>query len=190
MKSTDIKSIKISRKYSNALFNLAVENNNNDKIYDDLIFVVETINTNIELKNFLFSPIIKNEDKKDVLQKLFSIHINKTTLDFLYLLIDENRLNFIEGILNQFSELYNNSKNIVKPLIISAIDLNENQKQRLVEKLEKKLEKKVLPEYQIKPEIVGGLIIEIGDKTIDCSIKTKFNNMKKELTKGNKYGNN
>ena len=50
--------------------------------------------------------------------------------------------------------------------------------------------KTILPEYQINPEIIGGLVIELEDKTIDCSLKTKFENMKKQLTKGNRYGSN
>ena len=51
-----------------------------------------------------------------------------------------------------------------------------------------KLSKKVIPEYKIDENIIGGLLIELDDKTIDCSLKTKFDNMKKQLTKGNRYG--
>ena len=80
--------------------------------------------------------------------------------------------------------------NIVKPQIISAVELNEEQKNRIINKLQTKLSKIIQPEYEIKPDIIGGLIIEIDDRTIDCSLKTKFDNMKKQLTKGNSYGNN
>ena len=85
--------------------------------------------------------------------------------------------------------MLDNIHNIVKPIIISAIDLNEQQKQRLVSKLSLKLNKHIIPEYIINPQIIGGLIIELDDKTIDFSIQTKFENMKKQLTKGNRYGN-
>ena len=57
-------------------------------------------------------------------------------------------------------------------------------------KLETKLSKTVIPEYKVSPDIIGGLVIEIDDKTIDCSIKAKFENLRQQLTKGNKYGNN
>ncbi|MCD7740132.1 MAG: F0F1 ATP synthase subunit delta, partial [Candidatus Gastranaerophilales bacterium] len=79
--------------------------------------------------------------------------------------------------------------NIVKPVVISAIELEESQKNKIIEKLEYKLTKKVIPQYQVNPDIIGGLIFKIDDKTIDCSIKTKFDNMKQQLTKGNRYGN-
>lgn len=190
MKTTDVKNIKISKKYSNALLETAQASNKTEKIYNDLVFIVETINTNKQFADFLLSPIISAEDKKDVIMKVFSVHIEKITLDFLYLLSEHNRLNILNEILNQFSGSYNELNNIVKPVIISAVELNDEQKNKIVEKLQSKLYKKISPEYLIDSEIIGGLIIEIGDKTIDCSLKTKFENMKKQLTKGNRYGSN
>ncbi len=190
MKTTDVKNIKISKKYSNALLETAQNENKTDIIYNDLIFIVETINTNKHFADFLLSPVINAEDKKEVIAKIFSVHVEKITLDFLYLLTDHNRLNVLNEILNQFSYSYNELNNIVKPIIISAVELNSEQKNKIEKKLQKKLYKKISPEYLIDSGIIGGLIIEIGDKTIDCSLKTKFDNMKKQLTKGNKYGSN
>ncbi len=190
MKNTDIKNYKISKKYANALFELSQEDQNIEKVYDDLIFTDETIKTNENLAQFLFSPVIKKEDKKEVINKLFSMHICKTTLDFLFLLVDSDRIDVIADILNQFSSSYNASKNIVKPLIKSAVELNPEQKKAVEYKLQSKLNKKIEPEYIIDEDIIGGLVIAIEDKTIDCSLKNKFDNMQKHLIKGNTYGNN
>jgi len=189
MKIGDIKNIKIARKYADALMESAVEENIADKIYNDLIFVSETINTNPELYNALFNPVVTFEDKKYITDKVFAVHINKMTVDFISLLIENGRLNALNEIVNRFIAKYNELHNIVNPVIISAVELNENQKNKIIEKLQYKLSKKVVPEYQINPAIIGGLVFEIGDRTIDCSIKTKFDNMKKQLTKGNSYGN-
>ena len=68
--------------------------------------------------------------------------------------------------------------------------ITTEQKNRIVEKLQNKMSKTIIPEYQVNPDIIGGLIIEIEDKTVDCSLKTKFENMQKQLTKGNRYGSN
>ncbi len=190
MKVVDIKNIKIARKYSNALLDSAMESGLADKVYNDLLFVNETINSNYDLKNALLNPIVSLEDKKEITKNIFGIHVEKITLDFIFVLTDNGRLNILNEAVNQYIIEYNKLNNIVKPVVISAIELNEVQKGRIVEKLENKLTKKVLPEYQINPDIIGGLIIEIGDRTIDSSLKTKFDNMKKQLTKGNSYGNN
>ena len=133
--------------------------------------------------------MIKIEDKKDVISRLFSIHVEKITLDFIYLLLDNTRIAVLDEILNQFSSSYNRKNNVVTPNIISAVELDDNQKQKIINNLENKLLKKIKPQYIINKEIIGGLILEIEDKTIDCSLKTKFENMKKQLTKGNRYGN-
>lgn len=190
MKIGDIKNIKIARKYSNALIESAIEANKVSKIYDDLLFIAETIKSNEMLQNALLNPVVTMNDKKEIAEKVFAVHVDKITMDFILLLLDNNRLNIIDEVINQYSASYNEYRNIAKPVVISAIELNDNQKSRIIQKLEYKLSKKVEPEYTINPDIIGGLVIEIGDKTIDCSLKTKFDTMKKQLTKGNRYGNN
>ena len=147
MKIGDIKNIKIARKYANALLESAIEADKADKVYNDLLFIAETINTNPELANALLNPVVKIEDKKSIADKIFSIHTDKITIDFIFILIDSNRLNVLDEIINQYSVIYNEANNIVKPLIISAIELDETQKQKIVEKLQNKLMKTVQPEY-------------------------------------------
>lgn len=190
MKIGDIKNIKVARKYSNALRITANEANVASKVYNDLLFVLETIQTNENLANALMNPVVSLTDKKEIVEKLFSVHIEKITLDFILLLLENNRLDAFSEIVNQYSISYSEENNIVKPRVISAIELDESQKNRIVEKLQNKLSKVIEPEYITDEGIIGGLIIEIGDKTIDCSLKTKFDTMKKQLTKGNRYGNN
>ncbi|MGM9994526.1 MAG: ATP synthase F1 subunit delta [Candidatus Avigastranaerophilus sp.] len=188
MKTGEVKHIKTAKRYSNAIFKLALESGLLDKIYNDLIFIQQTISSNPQLKMFLLNPVISKEDKKDVISKIFSVHTDKIAYDFLYLLADNGRIDILNEVLNQFTKKYNEENNIIKPQIISAVELNEIQKDKLKEKLEKKLSKKVVPEYLINADIIGGLIVEIDDKTIDCSLKTKFYNMKQQLTKGSRYG--
>lgn len=190
MKITDVKNGLISKKYASALYNTAAEQNIVEKIYNNMIFIVETFNTNSELKKFINSPLIKNGDKEEVLTSLFSPHCEKTTIDFLKMLVDCERINVIDEILNKFTLIYDKKNNIVKPVITSAIELEESRKEAIKNKLCAKLSKTIKPEYVVNPDIIGGLIIEIDDKTIDFSLKSKFDDMQKTLTKGNGYGNN
>lgn len=185
MKKCDVKNLKISKKYANALFETALEKSITQKIYDDLVFTEQTLESNEQLKDFIYSPVIKSDDKKDVIDKLFSIHTDKITLDFLFILIDNSRFDILNEVINQYSIILNSNNNIVKPVIISAVELNQDQKNSITMKLENKLKKKIIPDYMINEDIIGGIIVEIEDKTIDCSLKTKFDNMKKQLTKGN-----
>ncbi len=190
MKQSEVKYIKAARKYSNAIISSAIEENKADKIYEDLILIKETIRNNNDLSLFLSNPVVTDEDKKDAVSKLFALHTEKMTTDFISLLIENNRLNILNEIINQYLYSLNQHKNIASPTIISAVELNDGQKEKIINKLREKLSKEIMPEYKVENDIIGGLIIEIDDKTIDCSLKTKFENMKKQLTKGNNYGNN
>ena len=182
MKIADVKHIKAAKKYSNALFQSALEAGKAEKVYNDIVFVLETIETNVQLKNALTNPIVTVTDKKDIAQKLFGIHVEKITLDFICLLLENGRLDCLNEVVNRYNQTNNRENNIITPVIISAVELNDEQKRRINQKLEIKTNKKVVPEYSIEPDIIGGIIVEIDDKTIDCSLKTKFDNMKKQLT--------
>lgn len=190
MKIIDVKHMKTAKKYSNALIQSAIEAGKTEKVYNDLVFILETIDVNEELKAVLKNPIVTESDKKYIIQKIFDNRVEKLTLDFILLLVENNRLECLNEIINSYNQSNNRNNNVITPIIISAIELNNEQKERIRAKLEKKTNKKVRAEYTVRPDIIGGLIVEIEDKTIDCSIRTKFENMKKQLIKGNRYGNN
>lgn len=190
MKTIDIKHIKAARKYADALFQTAFENFKTEKIYNEIVFVTETINTNTQLKEVLENPAVLLSDKQEIVSKIFSPHVEKMTLDFLQLLLENGRIDCLNSILDCMTGSMNKIKNIINPVIISALELNDEQKKRIILKLEDKLDKKVIPNYLVDTDIIGGIIIKIDDKTIDCSIKGRFDNMKKQLTKGNSYGSN
>ncbi len=189
MKIGDVKNIKLAKKYSNALIGAALEAKNAEKICNDLIFINETIKTNSELSAFLYNPVVTLKDKSEAIEKLFTVHTDKMAVDFIILLIENGRLNVLNEVVNQYMYAYNRHRNVVIPQIISAVELNTTQKERIIDKLQRKLSKTVIPEYRVQPEIIGGVIVELEDKTFDCSLKTKFENMNKQLTKGNRYGN-
>ena len=77
MKIGDIKNKKIARKYSNALLETSIDKNVSSKVYEDLIFVCETINSNEQLQEIFYSPIVSQTDKTEIIEKLFAVHIEK-----------------------------------------------------------------------------------------------------------------
>lgn len=185
MRTIDIKNINIAKKYANALFETANEMNKVELVMQNLIFIDETLRTNEQLFAFFNNPIITRDDKKDVLQKIFAIHIEKIVLDLMFVLVDNARIDAFDEIVNQYASIYNIKENIVKPNIISAVELDEEQKQKVIAKLQNKLNKKIIPNYVVDESIIAGMIIEIDDKVIDFSLKEKFEQVQKQLIKGN-----
>ena len=184
MEKVDLKQIKTAKSYTNALWETAKEQNCAEKVLSELEYIADVINKNPELKEFFINPVITRDDKKEVLLKVFDGIITPLTKDYLLLLCDNGRLDLIGTVLSQYSQRLDKELNIEKPCVISAVELTEEYKQKIVQKLEAKLSAKVIPQYEIDPEIIGGLVIEARDKTLDFSLRTKFKNMTKELTKG------
>lgn len=184
MEKVDVKKIKSAKIYANALYETSKEENSTQKVLCELEYLVDIIRKNPELHEFFDNPVISREDKKEVISKVFGGIMSKTTENFLYLLADNLRLDLIENVIAEFTKKTDRDLNIEKPLITSAIELNEDYKQKIIQKLESKLGSKVIPYFYVEPEIIGGLIVEVRDKTIDFSLRTKFKNMTKQLTKG------
>lgn len=181
MSNVDVKQIRIGKRYSDALVASALDADVLQKVFDDLKFVESTIQSSIELKEFLEKPVISHNDKKDVIVQIFKDSISEMALNFLLLLVDNNRFNLFESAVVEYSNRLDEINNIVKVKVISAIELNDDMKNKLVQKLEQKISKKIVASYDLRPEIIAGLVIEINDKTVDTSLKTKLNNLKKQL---------
>lgn len=185
MKKVDIKQIKAAKNYSNALYETSKEQGRSEKVLSELEYIVDLINKNSQLKEFLENPVVTREDKKNVLMQVFDGVIGKITMDFLMLLNENLRLDILESVLYQYSNIIDKELNIERPCIISAIDLSEEYRNIIIQKLSAKLGgAKVMPKFEVEPDIIGGLIIEAKDKTIDFSLRTKFKNMTKQLIKG------
>lgn len=181
MANIDVKQIKIAKRYAEALFENSNISNKLQLVFDNLKLIESVLNENFELKSFLENPVISHSDKKDVISEIFNEHVDESVKNLLFLLIDNNRFDLFFGVVIAYSNKLDETNNILKVKVISAVEVSEELKNALVQKLENKVSKKVVPEYEIKPEIIAGLIIEVSDKTIDTSLKTKLNNLKKQL---------
>lgn len=184
MEKVDVKQIKTAKSYTNALYETAKEQNSSEKVLKELEYIVDLVNKNAELKTFLTNPVVSKDDKKEVLLRIFEGIISNNSKNFLLLLADNARLDLLDNILDEYTKKVDKELNIEKPSVISAVELSEEYKQKILQKLEAKLNAKVIPQFRVEPEIIGGLIIEARDKTLDFSLRTKFKNMTKELTKG------
>ncbi len=176
----------IANRYAEAFIELAEKHDMLDKFNYDLSLVKNTINENTELKDFLDHPLIQLDDKKEVVEKIFTAGegeaVSIYTLNLIKLLIDKNRIFIFSNLVDHYKELLNKKRNICSAEIITAVEINEEIKNRVKEKLEKMFNKSIDVKTSIDAEIIAGMIVKIGDKIIDGSIKTKFENMKRKIT--------
>lgn len=175
MNTVDTKSLKTAKRYAAALVAL----NKNEKIKQDLGTVQASIFSNDDFVNFFSHPVISLGDKKDTINQIFNEKIDQEVLNLLYVLLDNNRFLNFPLIYEVFTKECELAQNIIHAEILSAVDLNENQKNSIGEKLNQKLQKQVICKFQTDKKIIGGLTIKIGDNVIDLSLKSKFDKLKK-----------
>lgn len=178
-KNIDIKNIKTAKRYALALSQSAIENI--DEINENLALVNEVIFDNPDFVNFFSHPIVSLKDKKDTINETLNGKINEKTLNFLNTLLDENRFNIFKTIYELFKTEVDLIKNKQRVYVTSAIELDNKEKEKLQNKLNEKLQKEVIINYEENQDILGGLLIKFEDKVIDLSLKTKFDDLRKNI---------
>lgn len=153
-----------------------------DDIYKNLEIVNEITSLSPDLVNVLENPTISVDTKNSIVEEVFSNQIDSHIKDFLKILIEKNRFNELKGIIEAYSVELDNINNIKRVEVTSAIDLKEETKQRIIEKLQTKLQKTVIAQWLKNEEIIGGLVIKIDDDVIDSSLKNKLENLSKNLS--------
>lgn len=161
---------------------LALEDDKISKedILDDLYEIRDTINSSEELSNVINNPSISTEEKQIVLCKLFQNRTMPIVYNFLYVLNLRKRVCIISDIANEFRKELERIKNIAHVNITSAIELTDERKEDIKDKVSQKLNKNVAVEWGINKEIIAGLVFNIDETIIDNSIKHKLD----ELSKG------
>lgn len=172
----------IANRYAEALFQLSEEENITQKIYDELSEVVDVVKNNKDLENVLKSPLVSKGEKIDLIEKLFSNKINKHLKNFLKILVEKGRITSLKPIKLTFKQLLNDKNNIIEGTAITAIPMTKNKIKELEEKLSKKYNKNVTLENQVDENILGGVLIRLGNTQIDGSVKTRLNNIKDQLS--------
>jgi len=175
------KLIVIVKRYSDALMKLAQSDDELKKIYYELVLVNETIEKSDEMKQFIAHPSISKVDKKEIFKEIFDKEISQDVLNFLFILIDRNRIFALGAIINTLKDSMNKKYNILVIKAISAIELSDKMKSKLKEKLEMIYQKKINLDTQVDESLIAGMVLKIGDKTIDGSVKARLESMKRTL---------
>ena len=149
----------------------------------DLNLISTTIEKSNNLKSFLDHPLVVMSAKKDVLKNLFINQINNHVLNFLFILIERRRINLLDSIVSYYSNLVNQLDFVTLVTVYTAVPLNEKQENCLKEKLQDITDSKVVQLIiNIKPDLIGGLVVKIGSKVIDMSIYGQLNQISSYLS--------
>lgn len=173
----------LARRYAQALFELALEMSVLDRIDKELKELSDLIAANTDLKYLLNHPNIEVETKKEILGKIVDSDVTVIAKHFLFLLIDRRRQNLLALIQREFSRLANDARNIVEAKVTSVTALTPAQEERLKQTIARMTGKNVNLFAEVKPELIGGAKLQIGDRVMDGSVATALQKMREELKK-------
>ncbi len=178
---------KVATRYAKALSEIAIEKGKLDRVCED----VNTFNEVLKNRDFalmLKSPIIKSDTKWKVMQKLFAGKYDDLTMTFFDILLRKKREHYLAEIASEFINMYKDTKRISTVKLTTAAKLSDDA----VKNIHKVLSdspatyENIELITKIKPELIGGFIIEFEDKLYDASVAHKLNALKKEF-KDNLY---
>jgi F-type H+-transporting ATPase subunit delta len=167
--------------YADALFQLSVEENLLEVVQQDLKSCADILKGEPEFLTILSSPIISNGEKISMLQAVFDGNCNELVYNFMCLLVEKGRFNLILEVQSNFSQQYNESKNLLEAEVITSIPLTEELRQKVIAKLTKLTGKHVTIVETVDKSILGGIVIKYGNTVIDDSVKARFKELSKQL---------
>lgn len=171
----------IGERYAEALYELAKEGGISEKVEQELLAIKKIIEDEKDLQRILYHPRITNENKKQLLKELFEGKISEVTFSFLQLLIERQREQYFADIVDYFINKANLDRNILSAKVSSAVELSDEEKKALKEVLSKISGKEMVTNFLVEPDLIGGIVVRIGDRVIDGSVKTKFSSMREFL---------
>ena len=174
----------VSKTYGDALFEVAVEGGSVDALAEETEGILKIFSENEDYIKVLNHPKIPLEEKLNLIKEAFEGKVSNELLGLLLTVVEKGRFSEIEEILQYFLFEVRGYKRIGTASVTSAVALSEEQK-KAVEKrlLETTSYESFLLEYQVDESLIGGMVIKIGDRVVDSSIRTKLQSMARELSK-------
>ena len=171
-----------ANQYGKALFEAAKGQGKEQELYQEAGNLLEVWENTPALSSFLNDRGTAEEDKKAFLKSLFQDRLSSLLFSFLMVMQDHGRTSEIPESLKVFRHLKEKAAGTGKALVYSAVELNAGQKRKLSSGLLSMTGlKDCRIQYEVKPELLGGLVIKVGDRVLDGSMKTQFQELKKRL---------
>lgn len=172
----------LAQVYANALFEVASEQEVTDEIREQLGQFAEELDHNRDLQIFLFSPYFSSEEKKDGIRKIV-VDADERFLNFLELLAERHRMPAIFRIRRAYDALWREENKLLPVTVTSAVDLDEGLVEGLGKRIEEQTGKKVELTSQVDPDVLGGLVLQVGNMVLDASIRNRLEQLRKQVAK-------
>ena len=172
----------IARVYSEALFDVAKEKGTLDEIHEQLGQVAEAIADNRDLQVFLFSPYFSSSEKREGISRVVS-GADPELVNFLELLAEKHRMPAIFRIRRRFDESWAKEERRLEVKLTSAVDLPPDLVEEVGKQIEKQTGQTIELETDVDENVLGGIVLQVGNMVLDASVRNKLERLRKEVAK-------
>jgi F-type H+-transporting ATPase subunit delta len=173
----------IAAKYGRALFELARERNLIDVAWDQFKALSVYLGKDATLMDFMSAPQIPDAQKNELMTRVFGERVTHPFFEFLLVLVDKHRMNFLPEIITEFDRLVRIERGIAKAVCITTSPITPQEREKLIDRLARKSGLKIELEERVDESIIGGMIVIFQDQIIDGSIRYALSLLRNRLMK-------
>ena len=175
-------STETSERYSRALFEVAKDTGELEKIEKDINTFKSLLNSSLEIKNFIHNPTQSKDIQNNVIKLLADkLSFSKNLKNFMFLLIEKRRIFFVGKIIDSFLMLCSKKRGEVKASLISSKELSETEIEDIRKDLSSSMGSTIKFDYKVDKELIGGLKLQLGSFMVDTSIKNKLKKIEQKM---------
>jgi F-type H+-transporting ATPase subunit delta len=173
----------IAQVYGRSLFEVANEHDKLDEIREQIGQFADALNDNHELAVFFFSPYFSTDEKKQGLRSAVEGG-DEALMNFLELLIENHRMPAIFRIRSQYDVLWDKENKQLPVEVTSAVELDEETVKGIGDRISESTGQKVNLTTHIEPDILGGIVLRVGNSILDASIRNRLEQLRKQVARG------
>ena len=172
----------IARVYARSLFEVAQEAGKLDVVREQLGEFAEALDENRELSVFFFSPYFSTQEKKDGLASALD-GADPIVENFLELLIEKHRMPAIFRLRREYDRLWEEENKLLPVQITSAVELEPSTVERIGREIGEQTGRKVNLVSSVDPDVLGGIVLRVGNSILDASIRTRLETLRKQVAR-------
>ncbi len=172
----------IAEVYSRALFDVAKEQGDLDRIHDELGEFADALGDNHDLQVYFFSPYFSSQEKKEGLGKLVE-DADENLMRFLELLAERHRMPVLFRIRRAFDDMWRVENKRLPVKVTSAIELDKDMVDDIGKKIEEQTGQRIELSSKVDPNVLGGLVLQVGNMVLDASVRNRLEKLRKSVAK-------
>lgn len=171
----------VEKIYSNALFQITEEENTSDDVLNELSSLSIIFSQNFDIIKLLSTPTLNVTEKQKIVSDILKGKISEITFNFINVIVEKNRISYIDKVIKNYKELYNEHNGILEIIAITSTAMSDTLRKKLVDKLESVSSKKITLVEEVDKNILGGIVLNYGNTQIDGSLKSKLDNLRYQI---------